>query len=126
MRTFSRANWQEAQALWREGEFSDEWKPYRHEAAMRGMLYPPTGTKYDGWDEDEPSQRAVLIRAIRETPQALHLAIARSHTWSQVIAILLGQRDAAAEDSRFVDRVEVGHIESAATLKSILDRIGQS
>ena len=41
MRTFSRADWDRAQEEWRD--FSDEWKEVRHRAAMRGILFPPSG-----------------------------------------------------------------------------------
>src|SRR5512146_1944784 len=91
--TFSRSHWEAALQAWQDGEFSDEWKPWRHEAAMRGMIYPPEGTKWDSWEDDEPSQRAMLIRAIRETPSLLHTAIARSRSWYDVIAYIVRERD---------------------------------
>jgi hypothetical protein len=131
MRTYSRDQWTEAQSLW-EG-FSDEWKPYRHQAAMRGMLYPPDGTALDSWDDDEPSQRAMLIRAIRETPKLLTQAIGRSKTWFEVIAYVNGRRDERRleldqEDWQLARKkaAELGPRESAMSLKAILTRIGDS
>lgn len=131
MRTFSRDQWTEAQELWLD--FSDEWKPYRHQAAMRGMLYPPDGTRFDSWEDDEPSQRAQLIRAIRETPLLLRQAIGRCSSWFDVIAYVNGRRD---ERRLEVDRDEAqlarkrmdedAPVESAMALKSILRRIGDS
>ena len=64
MRTFSSTHWQAALDAWTAGDFSDEWRPYRHEAAMRGMIYPPEGTRFDSWDDPEPSQRALLARPL--------------------------------------------------------------
>lgn len=104
MRTFSRDQWVEAQSLWESGKFSDEWKPFRHEAAMRGMLYPPAGDRFDNWEADEPSQRAMLIRAIRESPGLLHQAIARSKTWGEVVAYVIRQRDDWREELDLRDR----------------------
>lgn len=91
MRTFSRDDWEAAQADWLD--FSDEWKGVRHQAAMRGILYPPSGSRFDSWEDDSPSQRAILIRAIRETPKMLAECVARSRSWSEVIDKLIGRRD---------------------------------
>jgi hypothetical protein len=92
-RTFSKADWDAAQEQWRSGDFSPEWRNFRHQAAMRGMIYPPEGSKWDSWEDDEPSQRALLIRAIRETPSLLSEAIGRSKTWGEVINYVLRRRD---------------------------------
>ena len=131
MRTFSRSDWDTAQGLWLD--FSDEWKPYRHQAAMRGMLYPPEGSRWDSWDDDEPSQRAMLIRAIRETPQLLTVAIGRSRTWGEVVAYVIKRRDDMRAELDDRDREmarrradEPDGREAAMTLKSILNRIGDS
>lgn len=133
MRTFSRAAFDEAARLWADGEFSDEWKPYRHRAAMRGFIYPPDGTKWDSWSDDEPSQRAMLVRAIRETPKLLEAAIDRSGSWGEAIAFLLARRDEWRDELDVVDR-EIAHrrhgestrVTSAMSLKAIITRIGQS
>lgn len=101
-RTVTRERWEAAQAAWAAGDFSDEWKPWRHLAAMKaGIVDPPTGTKWDDWTDDEPSQRAMLIRAIRETPEALRVAIARAPrpTWEAVLADVLGFRDRLGTDA---------------------------
>lgn len=92
-RTFSRSHWEAALEAWDAGKFSDEWKPYRHEAAMRGMIYPPEGSRFDSWEDDDPSERAMLIRAIRETPNLLHRAIAERKSWSGVVAYIVRERD---------------------------------
>ena len=133
MRTFSRADWDAAQQAWTDGDFSDEWKPYRHQAAMRGMLYPPEGTRWDSWEDDEPSQRAQLIRAIRETPALLVMAIAKCKSWYEVIAYVNGRRDERrveldAEDWQTARRraAEGGPVESTMALKAIVQRIADS
>lgn len=89
---------------WDAGKpWSGEWKRWRHMAAMEaGIVMAPTGDPYDSWDADMPSERAMLIRAIRETPTALAAAIRspRVHSWAAVIAILTRGRDERyAEDA---------------------------
>lgn len=132
MRTFSRDQWTEAQQLWLD--FPDEWKPWRHKAAMRGMLYPPEGTRWDSWDDDEPSQRAILIRAIRETPKMLDQAIARCKSWHDVIAYIMarhtewreGLNERQREAARQRAAEEPTRRDSLLSIKAILTRIGDS
>jgi hypothetical protein len=133
MRTFTRADWDAAQQAWTEGRFSDEWRDVRHQAAMRGMLFPPDGDRFDSWEDDEPSQRAMLIRAIRETPRLLEVAISRSSSWGQVIAYVVKRRDDMRAELDERDREtarrrqdEPTGRESASSLKAILTRIGDS
>jgi hypothetical protein len=104
-RTYSREAWLEAQDAWKAGDFSAEWRDWRHWAATEGtIIFPPDGTKWDQWDEDSPSQRAMVIRAIRETPDMLRHALRGARSWSEVIARLLPDRDIlradTAEDER--------------------------
>jgi hypothetical protein len=122
-RTYSRADWQRAEALW--GDFSPEWDEARRQAAERGILFPPSGTKWDSWEDDSPSQRAILIRAIRETPTMLRQAIGSSRTWTEVIERLIGQRDdLRAQSHRHVEQHErISPTEAAESLGAILDRI---
>jgi hypothetical protein len=129
-RTYSKAAWDEAQDLWRDGDFSREWRDYRHQAAMRGMIYPPDGTKWDSWDDDEPSQRAMLIRAIRETPKLTAEAISRSSSWSGVIEYILRRRDEWREDlnarERRVERDPTAGRQAMLRLSDIIQRIADS
>lgn len=93
MTTFSREAWQEAEQAWTDGEFGDAWEAFRIEARTRGFIYPPTGTKWDSWEDDDPSQRAVLWRAIEETPRLLLTCIRRSRSWHDVVRLLTAARD---------------------------------
>jgi len=138
MTTYSQEQWADAQAAWEKGEFSPEWKPWRHEAAMEaGIIFPPDGTKWDSWEDDSPSQRAMLYRAICETPELLHEAIRRSKahpSWSTVLGFLLGGRDEMRqrldEEDRDRERREEGdrvdHRQSVMVLSEVLKRIGDS
>jgi hypothetical protein len=134
-RTFSQADWQSALSQWNDGDFSDEWRPWRHRAAMRGMIYPPEGSKWDSWEDDQPSQRAMLIRAIRDTPRLLETAIDRSRSWGEVIRYVLAQRDEWREelnararqvafDKRSEQRAE--HRGAVMSIAQIVERIRES
>lgn len=80
VRTFSREDVQAANAAWVEGGFDPRWQAFRELASGRGILYPPSGTKRDSWEDDAPSQRAILWRAIDETPELLRRCILRSRS----------------------------------------------
>jgi hypothetical protein len=122
-RTYSRADWQRAEALW--GDFSPEWDEARRQAAERGILFPPSGTKWDSWEDDSPSQRAILIRAIRETPLMLRSCIRSSSSWYEVVQRLTEERDdLRVLSTRHVEQHErISPTEAAESLGAILDRI---
>jgi len=132
MKTFSREAWEDAQASW--SGFSDEWRDTRHAMAMRGVIFAPAGTEFDSWEDDSPSQRAMLIRAIREQPTLLRRCILRARSWSDVIANLMTARDdwraeqaegEAEAARRHRDETPTGR-EAALSLKTILDRISDA
>ncbi len=130
VRTFSRARWEEAAAAWTAGEYSEEWTPFRELAAKRGMIYPPAGSRWDSWEDDQPSQRAILIRAIRDTPALLTRTIMASSSWSEVVDHLFGaiaewREEATARESEAARRrVEdtPGRREAPEVLGAILRR----
>jgi hypothetical protein len=105
--TFSRERWLNAQTAWTvfyanaSTEMRDEWPSWRKLAAeTAAIIDPPTGDRFDSWNDDDPSQLAILTRAIRETPRLLEDAIRSSdvHSWAAVIAVLCRQRDAIRAD----------------------------
>jgi hypothetical protein len=98
MRSFSQAHWEAAQAAWADGEFSTEWVAVRGLAVSYGILYPPNGSPHDSWDAAHPTQRAILIQAMRETPNLLAECIPDSSSWHEVIAKLRHGRDARRAD----------------------------
>ena len=89
--------WRAARETWRAGEpWADEWKPWRHLAAIEaGIIVAPKGSAFDCWDDAEPSERALLIRAIRETPALLDRAIRSPgvRSWAAIVAIVVRGRD---------------------------------
>lgn len=96
VRTFDRETYLAARDAWDAGRFGSEWADWRNIAAKSGIIFPPTGTPDDSWSDESPSQRAILIRAIRETPRLLRRAISGASSWSDVIGRLLTYRDLMA------------------------------
>ena len=101
-RTYRREDIDRSRREW--ADFSDEWSDYRALAGRHGILFPPEGTKWDNWEDDEPSQRAILIRAIRETPELLRAAIIGAPSWGVVIRRLLRGRDQMRDDANLHDK----------------------
>jgi hypothetical protein len=131
MRTFLRSELDAANAAWDAGDFSPEWREVRHKAAMGGLIYPPSGTKHDSWEDDSPSQRAILIRAIRETPALLGKCIIGAPSWFVVIERLTRARDEWREELDAKERHAAAlhrqenptHRESVQSIRQIFDRI---
>lgn len=90
-RTYSRADWEAAQASW--AGFSPEWRELRHVMALNGCIFAPAGTELDSWEADSPSQRAMLIRAIREQPSLLMRCARGARSWQQLVERLVAERD---------------------------------
>ena len=105
-RTYRLEDIQRARRDWALGEFSDEWDEWRQLAERGGIIFPPEGSKWDSWDDDDPSQRAVLIRAIRETPQLLEDSMIGARSWGEVVKRLLKGRDDMREDVNLRERDE--------------------
>lgn len=131
MRTYSREDFFAAKAEW--ADFDEVWRPYRQLAAERGMLYPPSGTRWDSWEDEEPSQRAILYRAICDTPKALTRIIGASRSWSEVVRKVIADVDRRREDADFAERQDDWDRQDQLTppealhlLAGILDRIRDS
>lgn len=132
MRTFSRSDWEAAQASW-EG-FSPEWRELRHLMAMQGVVFAPAGTEWDSWEDDSPSQRAMLIRAIREQPTLLMGCARGAKSWADLIGRLLDKRDdwreEVAEREAEAFRQRMAELPASRTapqsLASILRRVADS
>jgi len=94
VKSYKAAEWQRADREWSSGGFSSEWEPWRVLARTEGtILFPPEGSALDSWEDDFPSQRAVLVRAMRETPDLLRHSIRGARSWGQVIERLFAVRD---------------------------------
>jgi hypothetical protein len=100
MRTFARSDWDASAAAWATADLGSEWLEVRRRAALRGILWPPNGTRWDSWEADNPTQVAILIRAIRETSDVLLGCIDQSSSWGEAIGRLIAIRDAWQAEER--------------------------
>jgi len=133
VRTYSRESFLEATAAWDGGGFGPEWHFYRQLAADRGFIYPPAGTRWDSWEDDQPSQRAMIYRAIEETPRLLTEVMRQSRSWYDVIARLTQRRDGMRDDADLRERQEEWDRQdepkprqATQTILGILERIWDS
>lgn len=132
-RTYRYEDIEAARHQWDAGKFSPEWDAYRRLAANSGIIYPPDGSRWDNWEDDNPSQRAILIRAIRETPELLRSSIVGARSWGEVIKRLLRGRDEIREDATLRERDdewrrqdEIKPREALQSVHAILARISDS
>src|SRR5262245_44495084 len=94
VRRLTREQLDASRAAWDAGHFSPEWGKWRHLAAMEaGIVMPPEGSEWDTFDDD--TERAIIGRAIHDTPDVLRNAIRSPgvHSWAAVVAIVLRWRD---------------------------------
>jgi len=138
MRTYTRADLEASIVAWDEalGPHPRErarWARWRRQAADRGILYPPLGTRWDAWDAEHPTPLAIIGQAISDTPDTLRDAIGRSRSWAQVVGIIIHARAAhrATAVLRDRDRAYDGPAgpderEAVVVLRRVLERIGDS
>lgn len=98
--TYSKDAWLRARDAWDAGGFGPEWSDWRGLAAKAGIIFPPEGSAEDSWGADSPSQRAIVYRAITETPNALRWALSsKVRSWGEVVGRLLQVRDGMSADA---------------------------
>ena len=131
MKTYSRDTYTRARQAWRDGNFGREWWPVARLARDRGFIFPPDGTAHDDRDDEHPSQRAIVYRAIRDNPTRLATIVGRSRSWTQVVIGIIsmesGLREDAAllEDDAAWERKDFPDRKAAAeTIGAIMRRLG--
>lgn len=97
MRTYDRDTFLRAKASWES--FDYEWKALRDTAASVGIIFAPEGSKWDDRDAEQPSQRAIVWRAMQDNPKKLDAIIKRSHSWGQVVGGIIGMEASLREDA---------------------------
>lgn len=131
MRTYSRQTWEESNRAWIEGEFGAAWDEIRRIAADRGMMFPPTGTKWDQTDDPQPSQRAIVWREWDDNPSVLRSILRSSSSWSEVVRKILVERNGRNEMAELAERdgkwrrehVEISPQEATLRLGEILEGV---
>lgn len=130
-RTYTQEQWSEAQAAWAAGEYrADFWREWRHLAATAaGIIAAPRGTRWDSWGDDDPSERALIARAIDESPSLLRSILrgGRVHSWAQVVRLLVQERDDMAESATRREEAWLARkVEPMTPLRSIAQTIMDS
>ena len=105
-------------------------REWRHLAAtVAGIIAAPQGTRWDSWGDEDPSERALVARAIEDSPSLLRsvLRSGRVHSWAQVVRALLIERDelgdtAVRREREWLDR----KVEPMVPLRSIAQTIMDS
>jgi hypothetical protein len=133
MRTYDRTTYLQAVAAWGDGQFGSEWADLRRLSWDRGYPYPPAGTVHDDREVENPSQRAIVYRALVDNPTELGRIVGRSKSWSQVVDQIIGLETRLREDADYVDRESDAEREERPTygeavtsLKAVLDRMASS
>lgn len=131
MRTYSRDDFLRSRQEW--GDFGPEWEWLRKLAVNGGMLFPPSGSKHDDRDAPEPSQRAIVYRALIDNPTELRKIVLRSRSWSQVVdgifgfeTRLRGDADESERNARWERDHEASPRQSLMSIAEIMRRIGDS
>lgn len=125
-RTVTREQLDAARAAWDAGDFSPEWQPWRELAATSaGIIDPPDSSGSDQWGDADASDRVLLVRAIRENPNALRSALTSGevHSWRQVVRLVvreLDRRAGEAEERAHRERMARGAEPSRAEAAAIL------
>lgn len=122
-RTYRREDVVESRRRWAEGEFDAAWQPYRTLAAGRGFIHPPAGSRHDSIDDEPPSQRAIVWRAIEDTPTLLRDAIRRSRNWGEVVRLLIAELDRRREDAGLAERDAAWEREQLPTRRQAAEHI---
>lgn len=125
MKTYDQATYRAARRAWAEGDFRDpRWRDVYRLAADRGYIYPPTGTVHDDRDAEQPSQRAIVYAALCDTPDALRRIMARSSSWSQVVAQLIAHVDGLREDADLAEADAGWEREHRPTKRQATETVG--
>jgi hypothetical protein len=120
-RTYRHIDLEAADRAWSDGRFGPSWSHIRRKAAMAGLLFPPSGSADDDPTTKSPSQRAILGRALTDTPQLLEHCMVGASSWREVVARLIAARDAWRVDAGDEPQPAAGPDRSEA--KSILKAI---
>lgn len=130
-RTYDRATFEACRDAWTD--FGMEWDELRRLSWDQGYPYPPSGTRWDDREDDEPSQRAIVYRSLLDRPRDTATIVGRSRSWHQVVAGILQTEGRLREDIALdekgdeYDRAErPSHREAVTSIAAIVRRIGDS
>lgn len=123
-RTYRREDLEASRLAWSDLRLDSSWDSVRRLAGERGMIFPPTGTRWDDWTDPMPTQFAIIARAHRDTPTTLLSTISVCRSWSQVVAKVIHDRDQRAEDADLEEREVAWEKASEITDRQAIERFG--
>jgi len=131
VRTYDRETYQRMREAW--ADFGVEWTAARQACANAGYPFPPSGSRWDDRDDPEPSQRAIVYRALEYRPLHTLDTIRTSRSWSGVVKKILAEEDRLRDDATYRERDaewdkdgRPSGYEATVSIKRLLDRIGNS
>lgn len=130
MRTYTSTTYREATALWTK--FGPEWNWLRELSWARGFPYPPSGTKHDDREAPEPSQRAVIYRALVDQPAELRRIVLSSRSWSHVVDRIFGMEERLRREAGEVEadaaweKRNDGPRQAVGTIGNVFERVAES
>lgn len=131
MRTMDASSYRRLTEAW--STFGPRWAEIRRVVASWPSPFPPSGESTDDRDDPEPSQRAIVWRALDWRPAETLAIIRRCRSWSQVIAAIIASEDRLREDAGLAEREaawyrrqDPTHLEAAQSVGSILTRMRES
>ena len=123
-RTYSRSEWQAADAAWLTFTGS-VWMQVRR-ACSRWTLYPPSSQGGEYRDEPQPSQRTIVWAALDARPQETLQLIWAGPSWRAVVGWILETEDNlmadALEREREAERYKPGREKQAQEFMAELHR----
>ena len=127
MKTWSRDAFLEGREQWRD--FGWEWEWVKR-LSSEWSPYPPSGTKHDDRDAENPSVRAIVYRAMQDNPGELRKILLRVRSWNGVVASIIGLETRLRLDADDLERNvewdkagQPDHKEAVRSLSEILKRI---
>ncbi len=105
------------------------WNPWHELAKKAGIVFPPSGSLGDSCDVPQPSQRAIIVRAMRDTPLLLRWAILGAEpSWCSIVGRVFSGLDEMREQADVLDAAdERRHFEEQPShdeARKALERMG--
>lgn len=133
MRTFDKETYLAAKRAWDTGGFGPQWREVRAISWEYGYPYPPSGDPYDDRDDPEPSQRAIIWRALDYRPIGTIAIVRESRSWHEVVERIIAEEHRLKGEADHHDELaseerasRPTHRDAVSALAEILKRIDDS
>ncbi len=103
--TYSGSQMAAAERAW--DSYSGDWDQWHELVKEVGIIFPPSGYLGDSCDGPQPSQRAIIVRAMTDTPDLLRWAILGAEpSWRSIVARLFSGLDEMREQADVLDAAD--------------------